>query len=295
MGNQRFANLKFLKILFLALIVPRTIIGFESEHGRMSLFEWGDRDNADSDDSEDLSDSDEVLDESLPQRGAVDSSNEGPKFCDFIENEERFLKSFMIEVRHVAVNGRMKIKAADKFRHEEKQVVDPELEDFHPESESWKIRVQQSFQSIVVAKRRNRSVIQDVLDDAGMNAARLGSDTVFKHVAKTIPQLGRWHCVVCCLACKADEVGAHCRHGYKTSFQCNICFVPLCVVERIQLASGEVKSCWDLFHETRRADFPSHPFKIVNNEVPSNTTPMRKRLAKQKRRSTDKKEKINAG
>jgi hypothetical protein len=97
-GNQRFANLKFLKILFLALIVPRTIIGFESEHGRMSLFEWGDRDNADSDDSEDLSDSDEVLDESLPQRGAVDSANEGPKFCDFIENEERFLKSFINEV-----------------------------------------------------------------------------------------------------------------------------------------------------------------------------------------------------
>ncbi|OWZ08458.1 hypothetical protein PHMEG_00018998, partial [Phytophthora megakarya] len=56
-------------------------------------------------------------------------------------------------------------------------------------------------------------------------------------------------CLICCRVRSHDNENlprnraAHTRHGNKTRYQCNVCRVPLCKVER-----RSDRSCIDLFH-----------------------------------------------
>ena len=67
-------------------------------------------------------------------------------------------------------------------------------------------------------------------------------------------------CVWCCTATDVDLNLPHRRQGFKTTFECNICEVPLCKVTRI----GNDKSCFEQWHVAKKIKCPCNNHNILS-------------------------------
>jgi hypothetical protein len=70
-------------------------------------------------------------------------------------------------------------------------------------------------------------------------------------------------CVWCCDGSGFDKNGNHYRKGYKTSFQCNMCEVPLCQETRKEAG----KSCFYKWHAARTLHDPCSNHPETRNEI----------------------------